>query len=153
MRRNIIAGIYHGYSRDDLPQHQFCPPGPDSWCFFIKAIGEHLYPTGHKKRVLTPLDYGLLHEHRQPIYDRLASIELLKTEFNGGPIGLAMVKRSLGFQEGEHGQRLGQVRLRKRLYKSTQEQQLKAKRRKKIAAAAREKARQEKEAEEGGPAY
>ncbi|KAK3782247.1 hypothetical protein RRG08_048705 [Elysia crispata] len=30
MRRNILASIYH--SSNDLPQHQFCPPGPDSCC-------------------------------------------------------------------------------------------------------------------------
>ncbi|GFS19164.1 hypothetical protein ElyMa_005025100 [Elysia marginata] len=78
MRRNIMAGIYHGYSTDDLPQHQFCPPGPDSNCFFKKAIGEHHYPTGHKKRIHTPLDFELLHRYLQPIYKRLASIELLK---------------------------------------------------------------------------
>ncbi|GFR85492.1 hypothetical protein ElyMa_002442700 [Elysia marginata] len=73
-------------------------------------------------------------------------------EFNGGPIGLATLKRSLGFQQGEHGQRLGQVRLSKRLFKSTLEEQQKTKKRKRLTAATREKARQarqEKEAEEG----
>ncbi|GFO03822.1 39S ribosomal protein l33, mitochondrial [Plakobranchus ocellatus] len=54
----------------------------------------------------------------------------------------------LGFQEGEHGLRLGQVRERRRVYKSSFEQQLKAKAREKKIAAARGKARQEKEAEE-----
>ena len=63
MRRNILAFVFHGYSTDDLPQHQFCPPGPDSWCFFKRSIGEHLYPTGHHKRVHTPLDYVLLHRY------------------------------------------------------------------------------------------
>ncbi|GFO03821.1 hypothetical protein PoB_003032600 [Plakobranchus ocellatus] len=29
MRRGILAGLYHGYSTDDYPQHQFCPSGPD----------------------------------------------------------------------------------------------------------------------------
>ncbi|KAK3802707.1 hypothetical protein RRG08_001969 [Elysia crispata] len=43
--------------------------------------------------------------------------------------------------------------LKKRLFKSTLEEQQKIKKRKKITAADREKARQEKEAEEGGPAY
>ncbi|GFR99089.1 hypothetical protein ElyMa_004519500 [Elysia marginata] len=193
MRRNIMASVHHGYSTDDLPQHMFCPPGPDL-CFYKKSIAEHMYPSGHKKRVHTPLDYNLLHPYLAPIYERLASLELLKkcqlkttqnpnesfyhsvwsrcskknfhslkrvefalfsaaAEFNDGPVGLAVIKRSLGFQVGEHGHRVGQARMRKRLYKSTQEQQQKAKKRKKVTAAAREKARQEKEAEEGGPAY
>ncbi|GFS27737.1 hypothetical protein ElyMa_005299200 [Elysia marginata] len=78
MRRNILASIYHGYSTDDLPQHQYCPPGPSSWCFFKRSIGEHRYPTGHKKRVHTPLDFKLLHKFLEPIYERLASLKLLR---------------------------------------------------------------------------
>ncbi|KAK3778048.1 hypothetical protein RRG08_004843 [Elysia crispata] len=96
MRRNLLASIHHGYSTYDLPQHQYCPPGPNSWCFFKRP--------GHSKK-------------------------------------------SLGFREQEHGQRLGQARLKKRLFKSTLEEQ------QKVTVAAREKARQEKEAEESGPAY
>ena len=181
MRRNILASVYHGYSTDDLPQHQFCLPCPDSWCFFKRSIGEHLYPTGHHKRVHTPLDYNLLHRYLEPIYDRLASLQLLRkcelkttqnpnesfhslkrvefslisaaAKFNSGPFGLKTVKQSLGFREGEHGQRLGGARLKKRLYKSTLVEQKKAKKRKKMTATAREKARLEKEAEEGGPSY
>ena len=74
-------------------------------------------------------------------------------EFNSGPFGLKTVKQSLGFREGEHGQRLGGARLKKRLYKSTLVEQKKAKKRKKMTATAREKARLEKEAEEGGKSY
>ena len=82
MRLNILASVYHGYSTDDLPQHQFCPPppppGPDSWCFFKKSIGEHLYPTGYRKGVHTRVDYNLMHRYLEPIYDRLTSLQLLR---------------------------------------------------------------------------
>ncbi|GFS04106.1 hypothetical protein ElyMa_001167000 [Elysia marginata] len=78
MRRAILVSVYHGYSTDDFPQHQFCPPGPNSWCFYTRNISEHTYPCGHKQRVHTPLAYDLLHKHLQPIYDRLASVELLR---------------------------------------------------------------------------
>ncbi|RUS81634.1 hypothetical protein EGW08_010597 [Elysia chlorotica] len=78
MRRKVLATIYHGYSTDDLPQHQFCPPGPNSWCFYKRAIGEHQYPTGHDKKVHTPLDQKLLQKYIEPIHKRLASLELLK---------------------------------------------------------------------------
>ncbi|GFR62329.1 hypothetical protein ElyMa_001869100 [Elysia marginata] len=78
MRRAILASVHHGYSTDDYPQHQFCPPGPESWCFYKQSMGQHLYPSGHKKRVHTPLDYSLLKEHLQPIYERLTSVDLLK---------------------------------------------------------------------------
>ncbi|GFO27429.1 hypothetical protein PoB_005393400 [Plakobranchus ocellatus] len=73
-----MSSIYHGYSTDDHPQHQFCPPGPDSWCFYKKSIGEHLYPSGHKVRVHTPLNYNLLHQHLEPIHNQLTSIDLLR---------------------------------------------------------------------------
>ncbi|KAK3776710.1 hypothetical protein RRG08_035285 [Elysia crispata] len=75
------------------------------------------------------------------------------TEFNSGPFGLKTVKQSLGFREGEHGQRLGGARLKKRLYKSTLVEQKETKNRKKMTAASREKARLAKEAEEGGSSY
>ncbi|GFO20577.1 hypothetical protein PoB_004708200 [Plakobranchus ocellatus] len=52
-------------------------------------------------------------------------------ERNSGPTALSTIKTMLGFQEGEHGQRLGQARERKRVYKSSFEQQQKAKARKK----------------------
>ncbi|GFO11869.1 hypothetical protein PoB_003837400 [Plakobranchus ocellatus] len=184
MRRGILAGLYHGYSTDEYPQHQFCPPGPDSWCFFKRSIGEHQYPTGHKQRVNTPLDYKLLHQHLEPIYNRLSSVDLLRrcdikttqnpnesfhhsvwsrcskknfhslkrvefallsaeAEQNSGPTALSTIKTKLGFQEGEHGQRLGQARERKRVYKSSFEQQQKAKTREKKTAAAREKEAEE----------
>ena len=69
------------------------------------------------------------------------------------PLGLKTVKQSLGFHEGEHDQRLGKARLKKKLYKSTLVEQKKAKKRKKMTAATREKTRLEKEAEEGGLSY
>ncbi|GFO15280.1 hypothetical protein PoB_004178500 [Plakobranchus ocellatus] len=47
-KKGVKASIYHGYSTDDDPQHQFCHPSPDSWCFYKRSIGEHLYPSGHK---------------------------------------------------------------------------------------------------------
>ncbi|GFO12966.1 hypothetical protein PoB_003947100 [Plakobranchus ocellatus] len=194
MRRSILASIHHGYSTDDFPQHQFCPPGPDSWCFYKQSIGEHIYLSGHRQRVHTPLDYDLLHKHIQPIYDRLASVELLRrceikttqnpnesfhhsvwsrcskknfhslkrvefalisaaAEQNRGATALSTIKTTLGLEEGEFGVRLGQARQKKRLSKSSFEQQQKAKKRKKVTALAREKARKEKETDEGGPAY
>ncbi|GFR62327.1 all-trans retinoic acid-induced differentiation factor-like [Elysia marginata] len=64
-----------------------------------------------------------------------------------------MIKETLGSEVGEHGHHLGQVRRRKRLDQSLYEQSEKSKKRKKIRAAAIEKARKEKEAAEGGPAY
>ncbi|GFO31768.1 hypothetical protein PoB_005827300 [Plakobranchus ocellatus] len=136
--------------------------------------------TGHKQRVHTLLDYKLLRQHLELIYNRLSSVDLLRrcelkttqnpnesfhhavwsrcskknfhslkpvefallsaaAEQNSGPTALSTIKTMLGFQEGEHGQRLGQARERKRVYKSSFEQQQKVKARKKKTAATREK--------------
>ncbi|GFR98054.1 hypothetical protein ElyMa_001009000 [Elysia marginata] len=65
-------------------------------------------------------------------------------------MGLAMVKCSLGFQDGEHGLKITAVRLRKRLYKSTEEEQLKTKKRKKMTAAAKERQDRKRRLRRGG---
>lgn len=37
MRKAIMATYYHMCSTDEHPNHQYCPPGPESWCEFQKA--------------------------------------------------------------------------------------------------------------------
>ncbi|GFR85495.1 hypothetical protein ElyMa_002442800 [Elysia marginata] len=56
IRRNILASIdiYHRYSEMTCLSTSTAPPGPSSWCFFKRSIGEHRYPTGHKNG-FTPL--------------------------------------------------------------------------------------------------
>ena len=34
MRKAVYASIHHCYSTDAYPQHQYCPEGADSWCFY-----------------------------------------------------------------------------------------------------------------------
>ena len=63
----ILASLFHQYSTDDMPRHQFCPPGLDSWHFYKRAMGEHRYPTGHTKRVHTLLDFDLFHKYLEPL--------------------------------------------------------------------------------------
>ncbi|KAK3759951.1 hypothetical protein RRG08_066616 [Elysia crispata] len=162
MRQNILASVYHEYSTDDLPQ------APTLGAFSRDPSGSTSTLLGIAKGSTPPLDYDLLHRYLEPIYDRLASLQLLRkcelkttqnpnesfhhsvwsrcskknfhslkrvefalksaaAEFNSGPCGLKTVKQSLGFREGEHGQRLGGARLKKRLYKSTLLEQKKAK--------------------------
>ncbi|GFO27487.1 hypothetical protein PoB_005399200 [Plakobranchus ocellatus] len=77
MKRAIMASLYHCYSTDENPQHQYCPPGPDSWCFYKRALANHTYPFAHHDRIHTPLDMDLLHPHLSPIYERLTSDNLL----------------------------------------------------------------------------
>lgn len=78
MKKAILASIYHGFSIDKLPQHQYCPPGPDSWCFWKASLARKVFPSGHKKRVHTPLDFDLLSPHILPVYERLTDDKLLQ---------------------------------------------------------------------------
>ena len=36
----VMAILYHSQSTDDYPQHQFCPDGPESWCFYNRALSK-----------------------------------------------------------------------------------------------------------------
>ena len=78
MKKAILASLFHQYSTDDMPRHQFCPPGLDSWHFYKRAMGEHRYPTGHTKRVHTQLDFDLFHKYLEPLYNRLTADDLLR---------------------------------------------------------------------------
>ncbi|KAL8583887.1 hypothetical protein ACOMHN_009640 [Nucella lapillus] len=55
MREAVWATFYHCYSTDGHPQYQHCPQGPDSWCFFNKAIANNVHPPTHKDNIRTPL--------------------------------------------------------------------------------------------------
>ncbi|GFO16978.1 RNA 2'-phosphotransferase, tpt1/kpta family protein [Plakobranchus ocellatus] len=56
MRHSILASIHHGYSTDDFQQHQFCPPGPDSWCFYKQSIDGLKFFLSANNVVLSPGD-------------------------------------------------------------------------------------------------
>ncbi|KAK8748456.1 hypothetical protein OTU49_016156, partial [Cherax quadricarinatus] len=47
MRNGILASFFHCSSTDDNPQHQLCPPGSASWCFYKKALADNLPPPPH----------------------------------------------------------------------------------------------------------
>jgi hypothetical protein len=53
MKKAVYAGLIYGFSTDDKPQHQYCPTGTESWCFFNAAIANHTVPGSHSKRVHT----------------------------------------------------------------------------------------------------
>ncbi|RUS86508.1 hypothetical protein EGW08_005758 [Elysia chlorotica] len=78
MKSLAMAAIYHGFSTDRKPQHHFCPPGVESWCFFNAAIASGSQPGSHATFVHYPLDQGLLEPYLLPIYERLTDPVLLK---------------------------------------------------------------------------
>ena len=77
MRKAVYASIHHCYSTDAYPQHQYCPEGADSWCFYKRGIanGDNMYD--HSTRIHHALDFQRLHRHLAPIYERLTDFSLL----------------------------------------------------------------------------
>ncbi|GFT20138.1 uncharacterized protein TNCV_1945731 [Trichonephila clavipes] len=69
--------MFHSISTNQKPQQFKCPTGKDSWCFFQGALSRGEVPGPHVKYVKTPLKEAHLAKI-MPIYQRLASIELLQ---------------------------------------------------------------------------
>ena len=76
MREAIMASFLHCMSSDDSPQHQKCPQGPDSWCFYNKAIANGQDPPSHKDHIGTPLSLDVARAVK-PIYERMSDPSLL----------------------------------------------------------------------------
>ena len=68
MREAIWASFEHCMSSDDNPQHDKCPQGPDSWCFFNKAIANEPPPSHKLHMIGTPLSLDVARAVR-PIYE------------------------------------------------------------------------------------
>lgn len=78
MKKAIFATLRHCGSTDSNPQHITCPDGPDSWCFYNKAIamGEEV-PKHDNTSMKTYLRPDVITKII-PLYKRLASDELLR---------------------------------------------------------------------------
>lgn len=76
MKTAIYATLYHSMSTDVKPQHNKCPSGSESWCFYQRAIAEGRPPPPHHGNVGTPLREEYLAKVI-PVYQRLASDHLL----------------------------------------------------------------------------
>ena len=72
-KKAIFATFYHKCSTDDNPQHDNCPPGPDSWCSWkqAKALNK-LDKYTHAPALCTEVQDML-----RPIYEDLSSDDLL----------------------------------------------------------------------------
>ena len=53
LRNDIHASFLHCSSSDSNPQHQLCPKGRDSYCFYQKAMATHQKVWGEYKRLTT----------------------------------------------------------------------------------------------------
>ena len=77
MKTSIYATLRHSISTDKKPQHQNCPPGPESWCFYQRASSQGKQPGPHRDNVGTPLNEAILAKVL-PVYQRLASDAMLE---------------------------------------------------------------------------
>ncbi|KAK3880998.1 hypothetical protein Pcinc_014547 [Petrolisthes cinctipes] len=85
MRKSILASYHHAVSTDDRPQHNYCPPGINSWCFFrrgeadrTKFCRKHSTKPGYFSKIPS--------EHRGAIlkvYTDLTNEDLLKRCMKG----------------------------------------------------------------------
>ena len=76
MRDAVWATFDHAVSTDKKPQHDRCPVGADSWCFYQKALATGQEPGPHKTNVGTPLSAEVAKPVRE-VYARLSHDDLL----------------------------------------------------------------------------
>ena len=71
MARNIWAGLWHRRSTDEVPKHDFCPSGRDSWCGFqqVKAgkKGTYVHHNSLPEAVYTCLPETHRHQSAAPV--------------------------------------------------------------------------------------
>ena len=53
----VFATFYHASSTDEKPEHDRCPKGKDSWCFFQRALAE-----GKSQETTTPTSARRSHQ-------------------------------------------------------------------------------------------
>ena len=75
MHDAIWATWYHLSSTDDNPEHNYCPEGEESWCFFQRALAKGEDPPSHDGHDHLPT---VVAEGIKPLYERMADKELLE---------------------------------------------------------------------------
>lgn len=75
MKEEIWATYYHCCSSDEVPQHQYCPAGENSWCKYRRAEALGLLENFKHDRI--PLD-PRVQEVIKPIFEDLSRDDLLK---------------------------------------------------------------------------
>ena len=77
MREAIWASLFHCVSTDESPQHDRCPSGPNSWCFYNKSIATDVEIPPHSTQIRHPLAASVVQE-MVPVYERMSDANLLK---------------------------------------------------------------------------
>ncbi|XP_068237024.1 uncharacterized protein [Palaemon carinicauda] len=84
MRNAIWAIYYHLTSDDEHPVHQMCPAGPESWCFYNRAVAKNEKIPSHatRKNHLAGIPYELC-THIRSVFNSLADPKLLQRCLHG----------------------------------------------------------------------
>lgn len=82
MKKAVFATLMHCKSTDSNPQHNNCPEGDQSWCFYNKYLAMNLPPPPHETKIKTPLREDVVAK-LMPIYQRLGSSNLLSRCVDG----------------------------------------------------------------------
>ena len=82
MHDAVWASFDHASSTDEKPQHDRCPVGADSWCFYQKALATGQKPGPHRVNVHTALSAEVT-PHVKDVYTRLSDKSLLERCLQG----------------------------------------------------------------------
>ncbi|KAI8773177.1 hypothetical protein BgiBS90_025595 [Biomphalaria glabrata] len=82
LRKKIMTTFKHASSTDERPQHDCCPTGKMSWCFWQRALAHKLTPPSHKGKSSSFISQNVADKVR-PIYERLTSDILLERCLGG----------------------------------------------------------------------
>ena len=84
MRSAVWASLFHSMSTDASPQHQRCPEGVDSKCFYQKVLARGEQPGSHQDHPShTALSWEVA-EKVLPVYRRMSDENLLRRMVHGG---------------------------------------------------------------------
>ena len=84
MRSAVWASLFHSMSTDASPQHQRCPEGVDSKCFYQKALARGEQPGSHQDHPSHTALSREVAEKMLPVYRRMSDENLLRRMVHGG---------------------------------------------------------------------
>jgi hypothetical protein len=53
MKSEFLAPLQHCVSTDEVPRHNKCAKGEDSWCFYNRPLAKEEIPGSHKSHLTT----------------------------------------------------------------------------------------------------
>lgn len=77
MSNEILSSFYYCTSSDDRPNHEYCPKGSNSWCFYNRSLANEEKPKSHShmKVYFQAQDEQL--QQVKAVYDRLTTDKLM----------------------------------------------------------------------------